>query len=77
MRWVFEQDERGTREELLLQFEAISQLPPDKQTVAMEVLGSLIIKYQTRRWDVSRASAKAAAPAKKTATAKRAAHAAR
>jgi transcriptional regulator with XRE-family HTH domain len=74
---VFEQDERGPGEELLLQFEAISQLPPEEQAVVKEVLESLIIKYQTRRWDVSRASAKAAAPAKKTATAKRAAHAAR
>lgn len=74
---VFEQDERGPGEELLLQFEAISQLLPEEQAVVTEVLESLIIKYQTRRWDVSRASAKAAAPAKKTAAAKRAAHAAR
>ena len=42
-----------------------------------EVLESLIIRYQTRRWDLSRVGAKATAPAKKTATAKRAAHAAR
>lgn len=74
---VFEQDERGPGEELLLQFEAISQLPPQEQAVVKEVLESLIIKYQTRRWDVSRASAKAAVPAKKTTAAKRAAHASR
>jgi transcriptional regulator with XRE-family HTH domain len=74
---VFEQDERGPSEELLLQFEAISQLPPEEQAVVKEVLESLIIKYQTRRWDLSRSSAKAAAPAKKAAAAKRAAHAAR
>ena len=74
---VFEQDERGPGEELLLQFEAISQLPPQEQAVVKEVLESLIIKYQTRRWDVSRASAKAAVPAKKATAAKRAAHAAR
>lgn len=51
---VFEQDERLPREELLMQFEAISQLPSDEQLVIMEVLESLIIKYQSRRWDASR-----------------------
>jgi hypothetical protein len=67
-----------------LQFEAVSQLPPDEQAIVREVLESLIIKYQTRRWDVSRATATAAAatttnkaaPPTKTPT-KRAAHAAR
>lgn len=42
----------------------------------LAALYGLIIKYQTGRWDLSRAGAKAAAPATKTATAKRAAHAA-
>ena len=64
-----------------MQFEAVSQLPPDEQAVVREVLESLIIKYQTRRWDVSRATAKAAVSASKAApvktTAKRTAHAAR
>jgi transcriptional regulator with XRE-family HTH domain len=78
---VFEQDERKPGEELGLQFEAVSQLPPDEQAVVREVLESLIIKYQTRRWDVSRATAKAALSATKAApaktAAKRTAHAAR
>lgn len=81
---VFEQDERKPGEELGLQFEAVSQLPPDEQAIVREVLESLIIKYQTRRWDVSRATAKAAvattskaaSPSGKTPT-KRAAHATR
>ena len=64
---VFEQDERNPTDELRLQFEAVSQLPPEEQSVVKEVLESLIIKYQTRRWDTTRA---AAAPAKK-ATSKR------
>ncbi|HYD61600.1 MAG TPA: helix-turn-helix transcriptional regulator [Noviherbaspirillum sp.] len=51
---VFEQDERGPSDELRLQFEAISQLPPEEQSVVKEVLDSLIIKYQTRRWDSTR-----------------------
>ena len=53
---VFEKDERAPTEELLLQFEAISQLPPEEQAVVKEVLESLIIKYQARRWDASRKS---------------------
>ena len=53
---VFEEDERKPGEELGLQFEAISQLPQQEQAVVKEVLESLIIKYQTRRWDVSRAA---------------------
>ena len=67
---VFEQDERKPGEELGLQFEAVSQLPPDEQAIVREVLESLIIKYQTRRWDVSRATAKAAVATKATAPSK-------
>ena len=78
---VFEQDERKPGEELGLQFEAVSQLPPDEPAIVREVLESLIIKYQTRRWDLSRATAKAAVATAKTVPSenptKRAAHAAR
>jgi hypothetical protein len=35
---VFEKDERAPTEEQLLQFEAISQLPPEEQAVVKEVL---------------------------------------
>ncbi|MGH8758996.1 MAG: helix-turn-helix domain-containing protein [Burkholderiales bacterium] len=66
---VFEQDERSPSNDLLLQFEAIGQLPPAEQAIVKEVLDSLIIKYQTRRWDSART---AAVPAKK-ATPKRSA----
>lgn len=54
---VFEQDERNPIDDLRLQFEAVSQLPPEEQSVVKEVLESLIIKYQTRRWDTTRAAA--------------------
>ena len=60
---VFEKDERAPTEELLLQFEAISQLPPEEQAIVKEVLESLIIKYQARRWD----SARTSSPSKKAA----------
>lgn len=64
---VFEQDERNPVDELRLQFEAVSQLPPEEQSVVKEVLDSLIIKYQTRRWDTARAAAKKAASTKRQA----------
>lgn len=66
---VFEQDERNPNEGLLLQFEAISQLLPEAQAIVKEVLDSLIIKYQTRRWDSARnaASSQHSAPAEKSA----------
>lgn len=51
---LFEEHERGPSNELALQFEAVSQLPPEERGVVMEVLESLIIKYQTRRWDSTR-----------------------
>lgn len=51
---VFEKHERGPGDDLALQFEAVSHLPPDEQQVVKEVIDSLIIKYQTRRWDSAR-----------------------
>jgi transcriptional regulator with XRE-family HTH domain len=54
---LFEEQERGPGDELALQFEAVSQLPPDERRVVTEVLESLIIKYQTRRWDSARQAA--------------------
>lgn len=65
---LFEDGERGPDDDFRLQFEALSQLPPEEQSVVREVLESLIIKYQTRRWDSTRT---AAAPAKKATTSKR------
>lgn len=58
---LFEAHERGPNDDLALQFEAINQLPPEEQRIIKEVLDSLIIKYQARRWDTSRQS-----PGKKT-----------
>lgn len=63
---VFEQDERGPADELRLQFEAVSQLSPEEQAVVKEVLESLIIKYQTRRWDSTRTAGTAEKPARAT-----------
>lgn len=51
---LFEEHERDPSDELALQFEAVSQLPGEEQRIVKEVLESLIIKYQTRRWDTAR-----------------------
>jgi transcriptional regulator with XRE-family HTH domain len=73
---VFEQDERDPVDELRLQFEAVSQFPPEEQSIIKEVLESLIIKYQARRWDSARtaASTKADAKAAPTKRTKQASH---
>jgi len=55
---IFEPEERGPDDTLRYQFEAVSQLPEDEQAVVREVLESLIIKYQARRWDSTRSGAK-------------------
>ncbi len=72
---VFDNDERDPVDELRLQFEAVSHLPPGEQAVVKDVLESLILKYQARRWEEARLAV-AQSPAKKPAT-KRAAPAAR
>jgi transcriptional regulator with XRE-family HTH domain len=53
---VFDAAERGPGDALRYQFEAVSQLLEDEQAVVKEVLESLIIKYQTRRWDSTRSA---------------------
>ncbi len=53
---LFEEHERGPADDLALQFEAIQQLPLKEQQVILEVVDSLIIKYQTRRFDSQRAA---------------------
>jgi transcriptional regulator with XRE-family HTH domain len=56
---LFETHERGPTDDWNLQLEAISQMPDEEQMVIREVLESLIIKYQSRRWDSGRHATKA------------------
>ncbi|EHV5558126.1 helix-turn-helix transcriptional regulator [Vibrio parahaemolyticus] len=51
---LFEEHERSPGDDLALQLEAISQMPEGEKMVIREVLESLIIKYQSRRWDSGR-----------------------
>jgi len=64
---VFEQDERGPGQELLMQFEAVSQLLPADQAVIKDVLEGLILKYQAKRWEAARQAAAANAASKPAA----------
>lgn len=48
---LFEDGERAPSDDLALQFEAVQQLSDEERAVVKEVVESLIIKYQTRRWD--------------------------
>ena len=54
---LFDEHERGPSDDLALQLEAVSQMPEGEQMVIREVLESLIIKYQSRRWDSGRQAA--------------------
>jgi transcriptional regulator with XRE-family HTH domain len=51
---LFEEHERVPKKDLALQLEAVDQMPEEEQMVIREVLESLIIKYQSRRWDSGR-----------------------
>jgi transcriptional regulator with XRE-family HTH domain len=55
---LFGVHERRPKDEFALQFEAINELPESEQMVVREVLDSLIIKYQSRRWDSGRQATK-------------------
>lgn len=47
---VFDKDERGPDEELRLQFEAVSQMPPEEKRIVQALLEGMIIKYEAARW---------------------------
>ncbi len=55
---LFEEHERGPNDDLSLQFEAVSQMSDDEQSIVREVLEGLIIKHQSRRWDSTRHTTK-------------------
>ena len=47
---LFDENERGPDEDLRLQFEAVSRLDPDEKHVIREVVESMLIKHESRRW---------------------------
>ncbi len=46
---VFDKDERGPDEELKLQFEAVSHMPPEEKKIIQALLEGMIVKYQTKQ----------------------------
>lgn len=46
---VFNENERTPSEDLMLQFEAVSQMPDDERRIIKALLDGMIMKYQTRK----------------------------
>ncbi|WP_335930006.1 helix-turn-helix transcriptional regulator [Paraburkholderia pallida] len=65
---LFEDGERAPSDDLALQFEAVQQLSDEERAVVKEVVESLIIKYQTRRWDSLRTADTSTAAHRRTST---------
>ena len=47
---LFEEDERSPADELKLQFEAVSRLDPEERRVIQEVVDSILLKHDAKRW---------------------------
>lgn len=46
---VFDDNERGPDEELKLQFEAVSHMPPEDKKIIQALLEGMIVKHQTKQ----------------------------
>ena len=46
---VFGPEERGPDEEMRLQFEAVSHMPPEEKRIVQALLEGMIVKYQTKQ----------------------------
>jgi len=47
---LFDEDERAPADELKMQFEAVARLDPDERRVIQEVVESILLKHDARRW---------------------------
>ena len=47
-------DERGPDADLKLQFEAVSRFDPESKKVVQQVLDSMILQQEARRWSSER-----------------------
>lgn len=47
---IFDKNERGPDEELLLLFEAVSRLDHDEKNVVKELLEGMLLKHDAKRW---------------------------
>jgi len=46
---VFDETERGPSDDLVLQFEAVSNMPDDERRIIKALLDGMIMKYQTQK----------------------------
>lgn len=51
---LFAKDERGPSDDLKLQFEAVSRFDPESKKVVQQVLDSMILQQEARRWSAGR-----------------------
>jgi transcriptional regulator with XRE-family HTH domain len=51
---LFDKDERGPDADLKLQFEAVSRFDPESKKVVQQVLDSMILQQEARRWSSDR-----------------------
>jgi transcriptional regulator with XRE-family HTH domain len=51
---LFGKDERGPDASLKLQFEAVSRFDPESKKVVQQVLDSMILQQEARRWSAER-----------------------
>jgi transcriptional regulator with XRE-family HTH domain len=51
---LFGKDERGPDEALKLQFEAVARFDPESKKVVQQVLDSMILQQEARRWSAER-----------------------
>jgi transcriptional regulator with XRE-family HTH domain len=51
---LFAKDERGPDDALKLQFEAVSRFDPESKKVVQQVLDSMILQQEARRWSAER-----------------------
>ena len=51
---LFDKDERGPDASLKLQFEAVSRFDPESKKVVQQVLDSMILQQEARRWSAER-----------------------
>jgi hypothetical protein len=51
---LFDKDERGPDDTLKLQFEAVSRFDPESKKVVRQVLDSMILQQEARRWSSER-----------------------
>jgi transcriptional regulator with XRE-family HTH domain len=51
---LFDKDERGPDDALKLQFEAVTRFDPESKKVVQQVLDSMILQQEARRWSSDR-----------------------